>query len=469
MKYKSIILAAGIACSCAASLFFVSSGQYRAATAVVMSLVLIGVARVNIYWAILGLFAYLSVLGEFRRVLLYVQDWSGADPMLMVSPVLLLTLLVVAVTKGDLSVDTLASKVAALLAGIMVLQIFNPIQGPLAVGVGGILFVLIPFLWFWVGKAFGTEDFLRILFFRLVLPFSFVAAAYGFYQTYVGLPWHQEHWIETQGLVTMYIAETVRGFSFYTNSIEHNIYMSMGATLLWVLYLKGYRAALLPLPILVFGIFVVGSRGPIVWLLLMGVLTWAIQGRTFAVWVPRLAVAVVVAVVGLTWTLTQAQTLGDDERIAPFVQHQTSGLTNPGESTAVGHIWMKINGVQRGFTQPLGEGLGRTTLAAERFGGRGGSTEMDFSDMFVSLGVVGGMLYFMLVGIVGYMAVRYWMRTRSLVALCLVGILIIMAGGWLIGNRYFASVFTWFCVGAVDRLYAESQKESEPVPMHMST
>lgn len=467
-KNKVIILGISLLVSIV-SVLLVAYGMYRVAATLVVTLVLIGLARVNVYWSILGLFGYLSVLGEFRRVLLYVQDWSGADPMLMVSPAILLMLLVVAVSKDDLKVDTPASKIVVVLAVIMVLQIFNPIQGPLAVGVGGILFVLIPFLWFWVGKAFGTEEFLRVLFFRLVLPFSFIVAAYGFYQTYVGLPWHQEYWIETQGLVTMYIAETVRGFSFYTNSIEHNIYMSMGATLLWALYLKGYRAALLPLPILVFGIFIVGSRGPIVWLLLMGVLTWAIQGRTFAVWVPRLAVAVVVAVVGLTWTLTQAQTLGDDERIAPFVQHQTSGLTNPGESTAVGHIWMKFNGVQRGFTQPLGEGLGRTTLAAERFGGRGGSTEMDFSDMFVSLGAVGGILYLMLVSIVGYMAVRYWMRTRSLVALCLVGILIIMAGGWLIGNRYFASVFTWFCIGAVDRLYSENQKNPEPEHAYMST
>lgn len=455
---KKIAIGCSISLMAALSVVMIGAGMYRALVALVVAATLMSVARVSIYWSIIGVFAFLSVVGEVRRLLLYVQDWSGADPLLMVSPMVLLALLVVAVTKGDLSIDTPASKLSALLAAIMVLQIFNPLQGPLAVGVGGILFVLVPFLWFWVGKAFGTEEFLYALFFRLVLPFSFVAAAYGFYQTYVGLPWHQEYWLETQGLVTMYIAETVRGFSFYTNSMEHNIYMMMGVTLLWMLYLKGYRLALLLLPILIFAIFIVGTRGPIVWILLMGTLAWAIQGRTFAVWVPRLAVAAVVAIMGLTWTLTQAESLGDDERIAPFVEHQTSGLSNLGESTAFGHIWMKVDGVQRGFTQPLGEGLGRTTLAASRFGGRGGSTEMDFSDMFVSLGAVGGILYLMLVSVVGYTAVRYWMRTRSLVALCIVGILIIMAGGWLIGNRYFASAFTWFCIGAVDKLYKEEEE-----------
>ena len=73
--------------------------------------------------------------------------------------------------------------------------------------------------------------------------------------------------------------------------------------------------------------------------------------------------------------------------------------------------------------------------------------------MFVSGGVIGGTLYLVLVVLISVTAVRYWMKTRSLIALAIVGFLVFMALGWLRPGQYCLTPLTWLVIGSLDRLY----------------
>ena len=56
-------------------------------------------------------------------------------------------------------------------------------------------------------------------------------------------------------------------------------------------------------------------------------------------------------------------------------------------------------GLEEGFLNPLGHGLGSTTLAAPRLAeiAMRDVSEVDVSDMFISLGLIGGLIYLYIV------------------------------------------------------------------------
>jgi hypothetical protein len=216
---------------------------------------------------------------------------------------------------------------------------------------------------------------------------------------------------------------------------------------------------LLILPLLV-AVFLTGSRGPIAKVLVTAVVLWAILGHTKRTWVVRGVIALLIAGMGLTWSLSQVSQVGGNERIQHRVQRQTEGLLNATDkgSSAVGHFQMMVMGYKRAVQHPLGQGLGATTKAAGKFGGNAANTEVDFTNVLLSTGLVGGAIYHVMIILIILTAVRYWIRTRSLLAMCLVGILAVMFLLWLKGGQYAVSTLLWFSIGALDRLYRDVDK-----------
>ena len=110
---------------------------------------------------------------------------------------------------------------------------------------------------------------------------------------------------------------------------------------------------------------------------------------------------------------------------------QTEGLLNirdEHKSSGIGHIEAGIDGILRGLANPLGSGLGSTTMAAGKFGSVGGSTEIDISDAFESMGIVGGFIYIVIVLSVLTGIIREWRRARSPTTLAVLAVLLVMFG-----------------------------------------
>lgn len=448
------------ALACGPLVFWSPQGQ-RALPALGIATILLMLFWKSPGWAAPALLVYLSGMGGMRRWLIPAFGWSGSDPFLLVGPLVAFIYVANRLLSRQLTRDTPLARLLPWLLLMMFLQIFNPLQGGLAVGLAGVLFTMVPILWYYVGRSVGREDVLtRVI--RAVTWIAVVAAGYGLYQTFAGFLPSEIEWakLNEESYGALHVTFTqIRAFSFFTSAQEYAQFLTFGVVIAWAAFLRGNRLALLPIPLLAYAIFLESSRGAVVISLVACAFLWAVQGRSVVAWMPRLALALVLAAAGLAWSLTQVQQQSLDKNTQALVEHQVSGLLNPTEkksSTAQGHLSSIWQGLLQGFKVPVGRGLGSTTIAA-KFKSEGTSdaaatgTEVDLSDCFAGLGFAGGFLYLAVVIRILTEAVNHWRAERSFLSLSLLGLLIAHLGHWLHGGSYAAAMLIWFCIGAIDR------------------
>ncbi len=441
------------------------TGRGRLAMTLMFLELFVAMATVNVRAAILAVFAYLTVLGDLRRLLIPVFGWSGTDPLLMVGSVFALVVTAGALVNREIRFNTRLAKWTLGLMAIMVLQIFNPKQGGLMVGLAGAMFLIVPICWFWVGRTYATPAMLRTLLYGLVVPLSLLAAAYGTYQVFFGYLPHQQRWLEMNWYAGLGDPNNPAPISLFASNTEYGKFISIGAVLAWAAFLRGNRGAGLLVPPLLTAIALTGSRGPLFFSLAMMVGLWAVLARTTAVWVLRGALAAVLAASGLVWSLTQASQLGLDPHVQARLNRQAQEFIHVRRgdeeySSAEKHFTMMLGGYLYPLREPLGLGIGAVTKAAGKFGGRSYNTETHLGNSFVALGLPGGIVYHIIIVLLVLTALRYWIRTRSLIALALLGVLGVTMANLLAGEAYAVGPLVAFCAGAVDRLTLQGEKTS---------
>jgi len=412
-----------------------------------------------------ALLVFLSFLGGVRRWLIPVFGWPQNDPLLLVAPLIAILFFINLLPTRRLPMVKGLPRLLNILLVFMIVEIVNPLQGGIAVGIAGALFYIVPVMWFYLGRLNATPALLKRLF-LVTVGISILAAIYGLYQTWFGYSASEEEWVKLTHMEALHVGGGNRAFAFFTFSAEYDWFLCLGIVLLWAAFLRRKYLALLPIPLLGLAVFFESGRGSVVSTLATCVALWAIQGRTLRVWLPRGALALVLAVVGLVLSLQQAQQMQFSSQTQALVSHQTNGLldpTNAKTSTAGIHSGLVLGGFAGGFRTPIGVGLGATTIAAQKFGAGEGSTEVDISNMFVSLGFMGGFLYLAIVGLILITAVRYWHQARTGVALAIVGILFLLFGQWLNGGQYSIAFLIWFCIGGLDRLSRQQAAKMKAV------
>ncbi len=395
---------------------------------------------------------YLAFLGGLRRQLIPVLGWPDNDVLLLVCPILGMLFFLSKAFSRKLPRDTRLSRLMLWLLFVMGAQIFNPQQGDITVGLAGALFYIVPLLWYYIGRDLVTPTLLQKIF-QVVVVIAILAALYGLRQAVFGFNSVEEEWLRITGYTALRVGDSLRPISFFTSSAEYVQFLSIAMVLLWAMWLRGNFAALLPMPLLAVAMVFSGVRGPIVFTIVGCTLLWAVQGRTRMSWAPRIALAICLAGAGLIWSLNQVQTANMQSQASSLVQHQTQGLLDPlneKHSTAGLHANLVTSGLQAGVTNPLGSGLGTTTMAGSRFGGATASTEVDVSDMFVSLGLIGGLLYVATLCVIITTSLRRWHLSRHPPALSVLGILFVTLGQWLNGGQYSIAMLAWICIGALD-------------------
>ena len=446
-----------IAFACGPLVLWTDAGL-RALPAVGIGLILFMLLARSPGWGSALTLIYLSLLGGLRRWLIPALGWTSTDPLLLVGPALVFGWFVNLLLTRRIHHDTRLARLLLWLLAVMFLEVGNPLQGGVGVGLGGILFVIVPALWYYYGREIG-RDRLMLRMLGVAVGVAVAGALYGLCQTYIGLLPSELEWVRLHktSYNALYIAENViRAFSFFTSAQEYVQFLSIGTVICWCAFLRGLRAALIPLPLLALTIFLSSTRGAVVITLLTCVIVWAIQGRSLAAWAPRLALAGVLASSGLFWSLSKVQENSYGDQTQALVDHQVSGLLKPTEqksSTANSHLTMVTQGIAEGFRVPVGRGLGATTIAASKFEEKaeGGSAEVDLSDAFIGLGFAGGLLYAAILINVLNNAVWLWRNTRTPLSLMTLGILIVHIGQWLHGGSYAASMLVWMLIGAMDR------------------
>ena len=433
-------------------------GQERMAITGSIIFVLLALALVNVRLAVLGVFAFLIVLGDLRRLLIPVVGWSGADPLLLVAPGICVLLVGHLLTTKQLNLRSTLSRWVLLFTAIMTLQIFNPTQGGLVVGVAGAIFLIVPTFWFWVGQAYGTRSMARTLFYYLLVPLSIPAFTMGFVQLFYGYLPYQKEWYRIAGYAAIGTdINSLRPVSIFVNITEYLIFLSIVVILLTaaLMHRKATRtiklAALALIPLCTASILFAGSRGPVVMSITVIALLWALRGKTVRAWMPRLALALLLGGGGLVWGLTHASNVeSQHEQISDNLARQAD-LIETGGTTGI-HLELAWQGIQYGVENPLGAGIGSVTRAATKFGGKRLSSEIDISNMFMATGVGGGVIYVLLIIIAATTAIRHWHRDRSLVAYGIVGVLAVTGLGWLSAGNYVITPLVWLTMGILDRL-----------------
>lgn len=423
--------------------------------------------------AVLGLFAFLILLGDIRRIATQFTGARGLDPLLLVGTAFSIYLAIPLLLKMRLK-DPLSKAVLALMV-VMILQIFNPRQGPLIVGISGSLFTLFPLLWFWIGRRYGSDRMLFLLFFRVVLPLGVLCALLGIYQTFIGFfPW-EEAWAKSMGSAyRLTYHGNLRPFGFSNSGVEYGSLLLISAVLIIGAFMSKRRAYVLVFPVVGAAMVLSAMRGPIVRVIFAAAIMWAVQGKNVRAWVPRLVFGLLLGVGLMTFSATRAAA-GDEQ---PTGRRSTAniasarvanGLAHPFEqkySTGGMHADIAFAAVKSGFTTPVGSGLGATTLGAGKFGGEqgvSGSSEIDISDAFYTLGFLGGILYLSIIYFVMRATPQFLRSGPRSSRLTTVGVLAALLGAWIALGQYATAPFAWFCIGAMVR---DIQGETEMALAH---
>ena len=403
--------------------------------------------------AALGVLGYLGLLAAFRRLLIPLSPFTAFDPLLLVGPSVAVALIAraIVVERARVAPDALSKMVLAVVA-LSLVEIANPLGGGVTVGATGFLFVGVPLLWFFVGREVAEERFLRRLL-ALALLISLVNVPYGLIQTGTGLPAWDQAWVaysqSVGGYAALNVGGVLRAFGTFSSSSEYATFLAMGLVIT-VIHLTYRRWWSLPLiPPLAWALVLASTRTVVVLALLAVVVVLALRTRLLGR--ALLVIAAALVLVGGIEIVFGAQIARVVGAADPLTAHQVLGLVrpfDPTQSTLGTHVNLMIDGVIFGLSHPAGLGLGSTSIAASRLGGAIGATEFDISNAFVSLGIMGGGLFFAIVMASIVVAVRLAYRRQDPVWMLLLGVLIVTFGQWLNGGLYLVSALVWILIGA---------------------
>ena len=329
-----------------------------------------------------GLFAMIlfePFRGFLRRAQYLLMPYSQTEPIHLITPgVTLLALAMLSSRRGlRLLVETPLAKSVSILALIYILQIFNPLQGGLTVGLTGALFMLVPVAWFYFGQAI-KPSFIETAF-RVIVLLGLITSLYGLYQLAFGFPAFEQYWIDnTDYYQSISVGHVERALATYSSAEEWGRYLEIGAiiafgfgacaanyfrragwfccgvTLTVMLLLTGQRTAM-------FGLILGGLV-----LLLTGARTWrAVVGRLL------LALAPVLLVTVLVKAPTNDDMLSHDEndRIGSLLSHTARGTLRPAQEDSLQERLKNWSSLATDLVpyRPLGVGLGGASLGTSRF------------------------------------------------------------------------------------------------------
>jgi hypothetical protein len=401
-----------------------------------------------------GLVVWLMALGFLRRVLTLITPAPHSDPLLLVGPAAIAVLFVAAARRGAFEDRSLLASAVLALNALMILGVLNPLQGGPATALAGLLFVLVPTMAFWVGRALVDDRAVGIIL-KLFAVLSVPAAVYGLAQSFSGFPSWDSAWIAAHR--TDYAALTVHGvpraFANFSAASEYATFLAVGLVV-WVAF--GLTPVLAPIAVgtigmLAFAIFWVGSRGIVVsGLVALAMMVGARRGVRLK-WSLALSATLILL---LPYAVTRVVGTDYAGSSSPLVTRQVEGLQNPTDpdaSTLGSHISLLTAGIRSARAEPIGRGSGAVTLAGTKFGGAEASTEADPSNAAVAWGIP-GLIAYLVISISGLLrGYQLAFIRRDWLAPAALAILILMLSQWLNGGQYAVAFLPWLLLGWIDR------------------
>ena len=223
---------------------------------------------------------------------------------------------------------TALSRAVLALCVLVFLGAFNPMQGNLVAGLSGLLFLLVPLLAFWAGRALCDDRTLTGIL-KLVGALALVAAAYGHFQTFRGFPSWDEAWIRDSGYTALNVGGVIRPFGTFASASEYVTFLAVGVVV-WLSF--GRRLSRLPTTVVVLAVvgaavFLVSARGAIFGLAAALGLMAAARFR-LSLWQAGVALVALVLLLPTAVGWFAPQSYGSSPQSA-LIAHQLDGLRDP--------------------------------------------------------------------------------------------------------------------------------------------
>ncbi len=425
---------------------------------------------IDVRKGIIATLIFLPFMAFIRRALYSISPYTKLDPILLIGPAIagFIFIDIFMFRRDQFSKtikDSLLSRCVIALFILFGLQVFNPLQGSMLVGLGGIMYYIIPLMWFYLGRIFiNGEAGVKLL--KAVVIIGFVVMIYGIYQTYFGFMGFEEYWIKYGGYTALHVGGIIRAFSTFASASEYALYITVFAVIIVATIIHRKKLILLPaLGITLWAIIIGGSRGPVfmfifttVALLTLGLKNLKKSTFTFVLFL----FVFVMMLAKMSYDPTMFSEVG---RLTGVLQRQAMGILDPftpGRTTLPSHLGRVWYAFIDAFTHnPFGYGLGSTTLAATKFGGVGKGTELDFSNILVSSGIVGAVLYLVIMFQIFKEVMFLYFNSKNLRYIVVFAILFVTMGQLLIGANYALVPLLWLLIGWMDKEYVDVKTFSE--------
>lgn len=349
--------------------------------------------------------------GIIRRAQYLFVTYTDQDPIHVLTPIVTILAFAVLLRKHRLHIlwaSPLAGWVTALSA-IYLLEVLNPLQGGLMVGLAGAMFVLVPTLWFYFGQTVDEKFISNGM--KLVVALAVVTSLYGIYQMLFGYPAFEQYWIDnTDFYNSIAVGHIERALATFCSAEEWGRYVELAAIVAFGFAAKrsrlAVRASWFATGALLVGFVVLTGQRTAVFGLLAGVVALIVLGaRTLPRGLARLGALAIPAVLLVVmmpapsademWSNDETQT------VSTVLSHTKRGVLQPaGEES----FQVRLTNWAYLFTdvvpyRPLGAGTGAGTLGEARFNDDSDLPPIDSSIIVhaIAFGIPGLLLFIWIV------------------------------------------------------------------------
>jgi hypothetical protein len=364
---------------------------------------------------------------------------------------------------------------------IYLLEVLNPLQGSLFVGLAGALFMFVPLLWFYFGQSVNEEFISKVL--KLMVVLGLLTSLYGVYQMVQGYPAFEQYWLDnTDFYDSINVGHVRRALATFSSAEEWGRYAEFGAIAAFGFAAGAKRITtrvgwLVAGAALLCAVLLTGQRTAVFGLML-GVAALVLLG---AATLPRailrlgllLLPVVLIAVFVSPPTDQEMWNKGENETVSTLLSHTQRGTLKPADEAS---FQIRLENWTYLLTsvvpyRPLGAGLGAGSLGEVRFKQESDLPAIDSFILVVAIscGIPGALLFIWILGRATWLALamarrtstdRPNMLTRRIVA-ALMPALILNSIFGLTFTLYSVAPLAWLLIGWISAETISARRESE--------
>jgi len=328
--------------------------------------------------ALVAMMVFEPLRGLLRRAQYLFVNYTTEDPIHLLTPVVTLLAVIVVFQKQRLNMfwSTPLAGSVSVLGLIFFLEIFNPLQGNLFVGLTGALFMLVPIAWFYFGQTISEKFIHGAL--CLVVFLGILGTLYGVYQMTFGYPAFEQYWIDNTDLyVSIAVGHVQRALATFSSAEEWGRYTEIGGLIALGLAFGARRLAarigwLACAMASVTGILLSGQRTAIFGFMVGAATLVMLGARNLPRGVARLAIMILPLVLISVFVTPPSRDeiweKEDNETVSTVLAHTQRGTLKPAEEES---LQVRLKNWSDLITtvipyRPLGAGLGSGSLSDVR-------------------------------------------------------------------------------------------------------